>query len=147
MSDTYLKPTLNIFTRNRVINSHAFSLDSQHGTATTISIIVITQAGNSPFNHDLYHTEGFVFSPAKSKEKTESLKIISQSRNYKGNGCKLSVQRFLGSFGWLPWFQLTLVHPNNPRNPCTQSLYPFSLEILKPEIKKAILLTETAIRL
>ena len=68
LSETYPQ----YFTSNRVINSHAFSLDSQHGTATTISMIVITQAGNSPFNHDLYHTEGFVFSSAKSKEKTKS---------------------------------------------------------------------------
>ena len=34
-----------------------------------MSLIVITQAGNFPFNHDLHNTKGFVFSSAKSKEK------------------------------------------------------------------------------
>ena len=74
MSDTYLKPTLDIFTSNRVIKGHAFSLDSQHETATTMRLIVITQAGNFPFNHDLHNTKAFVFCSAKSKEKDRVIK-------------------------------------------------------------------------
>ena len=100
--------SIDIFTSNRIIKGHSLSLDSQHETAITLSLIVITQAGNFPFNHDLHNTKGFVFSSAKSKEKDkESLKIISHSRNYKGNGYKLSVQWFLGSLGWLPWLPPT----------------------------------------
>ena len=77
--------SIDIFTSNRIIKGHSFSLDSQHETAITLSLIVITQAGNFPFNHDLHNTKGFVFPSAKSKEKDkESLKIISHSRNYKG---------------------------------------------------------------
>ena len=63
------------------------------------------------------------------------------SRNYKGIGYKLSMQRFLVSFGWTSvtydWLmvalntidqsQLTLVHPKDPRNHCAESLYPFLL--------------------
>ena len=62
-------------------------------------------------------------------------------RNYKGNGYKLSVQPFLGSFGWTSnshdWLmvvkatinqsQVPFVHPNDPRNRCAESLYPFPL--------------------
>ena len=78
---------------------------------------------------------------------------IPHSRNFEGNGNKLLAQRFLGSFGSgahnLFWWtnvtynwlmvamytinqsNLTLVHPNNARKHCTQSLYPSSLEFLK----------------
>ena len=59
--------SIDIFSSNRIIKGHSFSLDSQHETA--MSLIVITQAGNFPFNHDLHNTKGFVFSSAKSKEK------------------------------------------------------------------------------
>ena len=63
----------------------------------------------------------------------------------KENGYTLSMQQLLGSFGrisvtydWLmvalntiDQSSLTLVQPNDPRNHCSQSLYPFSLEVLK----------------
>ena len=59
----------------------------------------------------------------------------------KGNGYNLSAQRFQGSFVWTSvthdWLIVTLrtmdqylrvVHLTNPKNHCTQSLYPFPLE-------------------
>ena len=63
--------------------------------------------------------------------------LIPHSRNYEGNGYKLSAQRFLGLFGlksgtydWLVvalniiirQSQLTLVHPNDSRNHCAKRL-------------------------
>ena len=68
-----------------------------------------------------------------------------QDHQNKENGYTLSMQQLLGSFGrisvtydWLmvalntiDQSSLTLVQPNDPRNHCSQSLYPFSLEVLK----------------
>ena len=66
----------------------------------------------------------------------------SHSRNYKGNGYKLSAQQFhLGSFGWksnsYDWStvlkatinqsQVTLVRPNDPNKSLRRKLVPISL--------------------
>ena len=71
--------------------------------------------------------------------------VFPPDHQNKENGYTLSMQQLLGSFGrisvtydWLmvalntiDQSSLTLVQPNDPRNPCSQSLYPFSLEVLK----------------
>ena len=76
--------------------------------------------------------------------------VSLHSRNYEGNGYKLLVQRFLGSFGWTnvsyDWLMVfkatinqsyeTLVHPTDPRNHCAESLYSFPLQFLEQEIRR-----------
>ena len=63
--------------------------------------------------------------------------INRHSRNFKGNGYKLSSRRFLGSFGWTSvsydWSmvfganinqsEVTVVHLHGPRNRFADSLY------------------------
>ena len=68
--------------------------------------------------------------------------LVKGTRNYKGNGYKLSAQQFhLGSFGWTSnsydWSmvfketmnqsQVTLVHPNDPNKSLRRKLVPISL--------------------
>ena len=78
---------------------------------------------------------------------------IPHSRNFNGNGYKLSARQIQGSFGWtsviydrlmaalntIDQSWLTHVHPNDPRNHCAQNLYPFSLEFTKWGIGKTFL--------
>ena len=71
---------------------------------------------------------------------------VKGTRNYKGNGYKLSAQQFhLGSFGWTSnsydWSmvfketmnqsQVTLVHLNDPKTRYAESLYQFPLQFLQ----------------
>ena len=76
-------------------------------------------------------------------------RALFPSHKLKGNGYKVSAQPFLESFRWTSvtydWLivalntgLLTLVHLNNPRNHCTESLYPFSLEFVKWGIANCI---------
>jgi len=87
---------------------------------------------------------------AKIQSYTElsSYNRIHYSRNFKWNSNTFSAQRFLGSFEWTSitcdWLmgawnsidqsQQALVHPDNPRNHCPKSLYPFTLECLELEL-------------
>ena len=78
---------------------------------------------------------------------------IPHSRNFNENGYKLTAQQIQGSFGLtsviydrlmaalntIDQSWLTHVHPNDPRNHCAQSLYPFSLGFMKWGIGKTFL--------
>ena len=69
----------------------------------------------------------------KRAEKSVWSPQVTHSRNYKGNGYKLSAQRFLGSLREDRRYKLPLVHKKDPRN----HLYPFFLEFLKKVIGSA----------
>ena len=90
---------------------------------------------------------------ANPQNKTPQNFHATRYSSFQGMGYKRSAQRLLGSFGWTsviydrlmaalntidqPW--LTHVHPNDPRNHYAQSLYPFSLEVMKWGIGKTFL--------
>ena len=64
----------------------------------------------------------------------ESLsKLHSPRLHYKGDGYILSVQYdwLMVALSTIDQSQISHVHPNDARNDCTKSLYPFSLEFLK----------------
>ena len=97
---------------------------------------------NSPYSSKSYHRAPF-------SAISECWALFPTHKLKKGMGTRFRRNHFWESFRWTSvtydWLivalntrLLTLVHLNNPRNHCTESLYPFSLAFVKWRIANCV---------